>query len=79
MCVVISIVKILFRSDSSSGSISLTGDAQADADIMAFLKARQKLAKFGKHVACDIIIKMHGYFMNKLILHNEGLLNVKTK
>ncbi|KAK2146062.1 hypothetical protein LSH36_635g01011 [Paralvinella palmiformis] len=35
-------------STSSSGSIPLTGDAQADADIMAFLKAREKLAKFAK-------------------------------
>ena len=33
----------------------MTGDAKADADIMAFLKARQKLAKFGKYISILIM------------------------
>ena len=41
-----------FRGQSSTGStpgdIALTGDAQADADIMAFLKARQNIQNIGK-------------------------------
>ena len=30
-------------SDASSGSVMLTGDTRADADILAFIKARQNL------------------------------------
>ena len=37
-------------STEASGSIPLTGDAQADADIMAFLKARQNVIKAGNHI-----------------------------
>ena len=33
---------------SESGEIPLTGDAKADADIMAFVKARQNLLKQSK-------------------------------
>ena len=32
----------------STGSIALTGDVQADADIMAFIKARQNIQNIGK-------------------------------
>lgn len=33
------------RSQNKAGNIPLTGDAQADADILAFLKARQQILK----------------------------------
>ena len=35
------------RSDSGSG-LPLTGDAKADADIMAFVKARQNILRQGR-------------------------------
>lgn len=33
---------------SDSGNLPMTGDAKADADIMAFIKARQNLLRQGK-------------------------------
>ncbi len=35
------------RSGREGGGIAMTGDAQADADIMAFLKARQNVLQKG--------------------------------
>ena len=37
-----------FRSSQSSTGVRLTGDPQADADIMAFVKARQNILQQSK-------------------------------
>ena len=45
------IIRMYFRSSFDSGSqssIPLTGDSRADADIIAFYRARQKLIQKGK-------------------------------
>ena len=39
---------LCFRSSHSSSGVRLTGDPQADADIMAFVKARQNILQQSK-------------------------------
>ena len=45
---------VYFRSSQSSTGVRLTGDPQADADIMAFVKARQNILQQSKSVAPTI-------------------------